>query len=122
MTFICKDCANNGEFKNVWNFAIHRGLKHKNWDELDKFYESKHLPKEVWVHARIKLSVLYERAKRLRKYPVYERKWRCACCNAPLIYDAREKTLSCDCSVIKKYVCDPQELARHFSIILTDGQ
>jgi len=113
----CNDC-DHPDFVSLYHFGMHRGFKHDDWSGLYAYYESIGLPPEVWVRGRVKLDTLIERAKQIGKYRVYERRWKCASCEAPKIYDPIKKTVSCECGTVTRYSITPELLVTCFRPIL----
>lgn len=103
----CHDCGLDFKGAKEYNVALHYGFKHDDWSFLDRWYAKKGVPPRNRVHARLPL-------KDLLKPRFFERLWKCACCNEPLIYDRLKKTMRCRCKTLYDYEIPKDLLDRHF--------
>jgi hypothetical protein len=50
---------------------------------------------------------------------LFKRKWLCAVCNEPVIYDSEAKTVSCKCGTIKLQV-RPLDINTNFTVLAVE--
>ncbi len=96
--FQCHLC-NIPPMKRKYNFALHMGFKHDDWEVMKEWCRENN---RIWGGMSYMTAPLKPPPKDIGKNDVFlERRWKCAVCHQPKIYNTTKEYEICQCVKIE---------------------
>ena len=116
----CPDC-NFPRIKRLYNYALHRGFKHGEWQLMKEWCKQKNYE---FLGARDygTRGLMFLKPDESMKGDIfYERLWNCAVCHQKLLYNATKKYVICPCKKISDYEIPDKVLRQAYKITRLRG-
>lgn len=112
----CPRCKQK-PIKKEYFFAMHMGFKHNEWYYMQNWCANKG---GVWIGGR-KCLIPPEEEPNYGNDIFLERKWKCAVCDNPVIYNSTKHYIVCRCGKIEDYEIPQKVLSWAYRITTLRG-